>query len=177
LYRWYLVRRMSDGEIRDSMLQVSNELDLKKGGPSAALTPSYKRRTVYGKVSRYRLDQFLQLFDFPAATISAEQRYSTNVPLQRLFFINTDFAQPQAELSARKVVDEADNTGRIKKAYRIVYGRAPEEAELAAGLDYLATEPMRAYEERRAEKDAKEKEKEAAAKGAGKADEGKPDTK
>jgi hypothetical protein len=145
-------------EIRDSLLAVSGELDRKIGGPSAVLTPSYKRRTVYGRVSRYRLDQFLQLFDFPAATITAEQRYSTNVPLQRLFFMNSDFVQQQAEKLARTIADEPDNTARITRAYRAVFGRAPLAAELEAGLAYLGAEPMRAYEERRAEKDAKKAE-------------------
>src|SRR5262249_38888300 len=170
--RWYwrrTGRRMTGEEVRDSSLFVAGALDDKMGGPSEDLIASATRRTLYGRVSRYRLDQFLQLFDFPAATISAEQRFSTNVPLQRLFFMNSDFTQQQAELIARKVADESDNTARIQKVYRIVYGRAPEEAEMKAGLDYLSAEPMRAYEERRAEKDAKEKE--AAAKAAA----GKPD--
>ena len=38
---------------------------------------------------------------FPAPTISAEQRFSTNVPLQRLFLMNSDFMQQQAEKLAR----------------------------------------------------------------------------
>jgi hypothetical protein len=32
-----------------------------------------------------------------------------------------------------------------------VFGRLPTEAELAAGMAYLAKEPMRSYEERKAE--------------------------
>jgi hypothetical protein len=156
LYWHWSLRRLAAEEIRDAMLQVSGDLDLKVGGPSSALSPSYKRRTVYGRVSRYRLDQFLQLFDFPAATISAEQRYSTNVPLQRLFFMNSDFTQQQAELIARKVVDEPDNAARVKKAYRLIYGRAPDDAELKAGVAYLAAEPMRTYEERRIAQDTKD---------------------
>jgi len=146
-------RRMTAEEIRDSMLRVSGQLDLKIGGPSAALTPELKRRTIYGRVSRYRLDSFLQLFDFPAATISAEQRYSTNVPLQRLFFMNSDFVQQQAELIAQKFADEPDYASQVTKAYRAVYGREPEAAELKAGVEFLRAEPMRVYEERRAERD------------------------
>ena len=46
------------------------------GGPSEELTPDFTRRTVYGKVSRYKLDEYLQLFDFPAAKISAEKRFT-----------------------------------------------------------------------------------------------------
>jgi len=57
-------------------------------GPSQDLTPAYKRRTVYGKVSRYKLDTYLQTFDFPSPNISAEKRFTTTVPLQRLFLMN-----------------------------------------------------------------------------------------
>ena len=153
-------RRMTAEQIRDSVLFVSGTLDDKIGGPSIALTPAATRRTVYGKVSRYKLDQFLQLFDFPAPTISAEQRFSTNVPLQRLFFMNSDFMQQQAERLAQKVQDEPDNRARVKKAYRLVFGRDPKDAEVTTALEYLAAEPLRAYEERKARAEAEKKEKE-----------------
>jgi mono/diheme cytochrome c family protein len=144
-------RRMTAEQIRDSVLLVSGALEPKIGGASQELTPAFNRRTVYGKVSRYKLDQFLQLFDFPAATISAEQRFSTSVPLQRLFFMNSEFMQQQGELLARRVESEPDTRARIRKAYRLIYGREPVEAEIAAGAAYVAQEPMRAYEERKAE--------------------------
>ena len=151
-------RRLSAEQIRDAVLAVSGTLEDKMGGPSVALTTTVTRRTIYGKVSRYKLDQFLQLFDFPAATISAEQRFSTNVPLQRLFFMNSDFMQQQAERLAEKLQGEADNRARVTKAYRLVLGREPQPAELTAGVEYLAAEPLRAYEERRLADDAKKKE-------------------
>jgi cytochrome c553 len=154
-------RRMSAEQIRDSVLAVSGALEEKLGGASIPLTPTATRRTVYGKVSRYKLDQFLQLFDFPAATISAEQRFTTNVPLQRLFFMNSDFMQQQAEKIARKLQEEPDNKARITKAYRLVFGRDPSSAELTAGLEYLAAEPLRAYEERKTAEEAKKKEEAA----------------
>src|SRR4029453_6268419 len=91
------------------------------------------------------------LFDFPAATISAEQRYSTSVPLQRLFFMNSDFVQQQGELLARRVSNEPDTRSRIARAYRIVLGPVPTEAELAGGINYMAREPLRAHDERKAE--------------------------
>src|SRR4029079_2592244 len=112
-------------EVRDASLFVAGTLEEKLGGPSEALTPAATRRTLYGQVSRYRLDQFLQLFDFPAPTISAESRFSTNVPLQRLFLMNSDFVQQQAEKLARPAQGETDNTARVKKAYRILFGRDP----------------------------------------------------
>jgi cytochrome c553 len=154
-------RRLTAEQLRDSVLAVAGTLDAKMGGPSVALTTTGTRRTVYGKVSRYKLDQFLQLFDFPAATISTEQRFSTNVPLQRLFFMNSDFMQQQAEKVAEKLQAEPDNRTRISRAYRMVLGREPLAGEVTAGLEFLAAEPLRAYEERKAAEDAKKKEIEA----------------
>jgi len=151
---WRATRqRMSAEQIRDSVLFVAGELDPKVGGPSGALTPFYKRRTVYGKVSRYKLDQYLQLFDFPSANLSSEKRFTTNVPLQRLFFMNSDFMQQEAELVARRVAGEPDTRAKIVKVYRLIFGREPIEPEIRAGLDYLSAEPMKAYEDRRADKE------------------------
>jgi hypothetical protein len=142
--------RMTAEQIRDSVLLVSGALDTKTGGPSAPLTPSYARRTVYGKVSRYKLDEYLQLFDFPSPNLSAEKRFSTTVPLQRLFFMNSDFMQQQGELLAKRIAAEPTTADRIQKAYRLIFGRAATEAEVRAAVQYLSTEPLKEYEERKA---------------------------
>ncbi len=149
-------RRMTAEQLRDSILSVAGGLETKVGGPSETLTPFYARRTIYGKLSRYRTDPFLQLFDFPAPTISAEQRFTTNVPLQRLFLMNSDFMQHHSELIARRVESEPDSRSRIRKAYRLVFGREPRDGELTAGVQYVTQEPLRAYEERKAEATKKE---------------------
>jgi hypothetical protein len=96
-------RRMDAEELRDAALAVAGDLDDAVGGPSEDLTPANKRRTVYGKVSRYKLDTYLQTFDFPPPNISAEKRFTTTVPLQRLFLMNSDFMQIEAEDLARRV--------------------------------------------------------------------------
>jgi Protein of unknown function (DUF1549)/Protein of unknown function (DUF1553)/Planctomycete cytochrome C len=152
-------RRMDAEQIRDSLLAASGALDKKIGGPSETLTPQSTRRTLYGKVSRYKLDDFLQLFDFPSPNISAEQRYATNVPLQRLFFMNSDFVQQQAELLARRIEGESNQTARIQKAYRLVFGRAATPEEIRLGLDYIRNEPLKEYEERKKAEEEKEKKK------------------
>ena len=148
-------RRMTAEQLRDSILLVAGALDTKIGGPPDTLTPFYKRRTIYGRLSRYRTDPFLQLFDFPAPTISAEQRYATNVPLQRLFLMNSDFMQQHGELIAQRVEAEPDVRARIRKAYRLIFGREPIDAELTAGVQYITQEPMRSYEERKADDEKK----------------------
>lgn len=144
-------RRLSAEQIRDSVLMVSGALDSRLGGPSMALTPLANRRTVYGKVSRYKLDEFLQLFDFPSPSQSAEQRFATTVPLQRLFFMNSDFIQQHAERLAEKVADLPDDTARIEKVYRLLFGRAPTADELKAANAFLQAEALKQYDDRKAE--------------------------
>ncbi len=147
-FYWRMDRKRMDSEqLRDAVLSVAGNLDRALGGPSAELTPAFTRRTVYGKVSRYKLDEYLQLFDFPAPNISAEKRFTTTVPLQRLFLMNSDFIQVEAEELAKRVAGEPDNRARIKKAYLLAYGRDPSEEEIKLGLDYLHAEPLREYEE------------------------------
>ena len=125
-----------------AVLFASAGLDLKKaGGPSTDFADDNDRRTVYCKVSRYRLNDFLQVFDFPNPSFTAEQRFSTNVPLQRLFFMNNSFVYRQADRLAKRVYDEGSDEARIKKAYRLLYGRIPTEAEMQAGLEFVHANP------------------------------------
>ena len=140
-------KRLEAEQLRDAVLLISGNLDKSLGGPSTDLTPAFTRRTVYGKVSRYKLDEYLQLFDFPAPNISAEKRFTTTVPLQRLFLMNSDFMQAEAEQLAKRVATEPDNRSRIRKAYLLVYGRDPSEQEIKLGIEYLHAEPMREFEE------------------------------
>ncbi len=167
--------RLDAEQIRDSMLSVSGALDLRMSGPSAELTPGYKRRTVYGKVSRYQMDQYLQLFDFPSPNFSAEKRHATSVPLQRLFFMNSDFVQQQAELLAARTAGEATSAARIQKVYRMLFGRAAADQEVEAGLEFLKSEPMKSYEERKAEPPKKQEDGEPKKDGEGQPDSVKAD--
>ena len=150
-------KRMDAEQIRDAVLDVAGNLDTMEGGPSHELTPDFTGRTVYGKVSRYKLDAYLQLFDFPPPNISAEKRFTTTVPLQRLFLMNSDFVQLEAEALAKRVAAEPDNRARIRKMYTLTYGRLPSEEEIQIGLAYLHSEPMKEYEEDKAKSNDKHK--------------------
>ena len=112
-YYWRANRRRLDAEsIRDAILHVSGGLDTKVGGPSLDLRDEENdRRTLYGSVSRFELDEYLQTFDFPNPNLSAERRYSTNVPQQSLFFMNSPFVQRQAERLVRRLAKETGGDG------------------------------------------------------------------
>ncbi|MFL6463742.1 MAG: DUF1553 domain-containing protein [Bryobacteraceae bacterium] len=140
---WRFNRQRLDAEqIRDSVLFAAGTLDLKKvGGPSTDFSDDNTRRTVYCKISRFRMNNFLQVFDFPNPSFTAEQRFSTIVPLQRLYFMNSNFVYKQAEQVARRVYATGDDNTRIREAYRILYGRAPTPKEAELGLNFLRTTP------------------------------------
>jgi cytochrome c553 len=132
---WRFPRRRLDAEaIRDSVLFVSGQLDLTPGGKATPLDdPKNHRRTVYGYVSRRRTDTMLNLFDFPNPNNTSERRIETNVPLQRLFLLNSPLMlQAAAALTADlKTPDPA-------AAYRRLFARLPNPAELQIAKDYLA---------------------------------------
>ncbi len=139
-YYWRAnARRLEAESIRDSMLALSGKLDSRMYGPSEDLASS-KRRTVYGKVSRFRLDPYLQLFDFPNPGLSAEQRHITDVPPQKLFFLNSDFVLKQAEGLVKRLDTEAGDEAKIRLAYRLLYQRAATEKEIAAGVAFVGEE-------------------------------------
>lgn len=148
---WRANRRRLDVEaLRDSLLYVSGNLDMTVGGPSAELTDDFKRRTVYGKVSRFRLNSLLALFDFPNPSLTSEQRNVTNVPTQRLFFLNSDLVWHQAGFLAERLGAGSDvgNEAKIRKAYRLLFGREATEAEVRLGIEFLRDEHSESGENR-----------------------------
>jgi hypothetical protein len=141
-YSHFTLQRLDAEQLRDSILFVAGDLDVKKmGGPAKEFALDNTRRTVYAKVSRFRIDPFLQAFDFPNPTFTAEQRFSTNVPVQRLYFMNNTFVYAQAGKLAERLYPKPDDAARITEAYRLLYGRVPKADELQLGLTFLKTTP------------------------------------
>ena len=136
-------RRLDVEELRDATLAVAGALELEAGGPPAPLTEAdNRRRTVYGFVSRRRLDNVLALFDFPNPNSHAERRIATNTPLQGLFFLNSDFLMRQADIFSKRVLGQADGPAeQIEGAYRLLFGREPTVEERKIGMEYLAANP------------------------------------
>ena len=134
---WRANRRRLDAEaVRDSLLYVSGQLDVAQGGPAVRLTDENRRRSVYGYVSRRKLDSMLALFDFPNPNSISEQRIQTDVPLQRLFFLNSSLAARQAEALAARLGAGTDPE-KIRRAYRFVHQRDPGRRETELGLEFL----------------------------------------
>ena len=143
------LRRLEVEALRDSLLFASGALDETLGGPPQELESSEnKKRTVYSRIRRSAymcssgtggLDATLQLFDFPDPHISGDQRSNTNVPLQGLFFLNSELVMSQAELLARRLTTSGheDDAAGIQKAYRLLFGRSAKDTEVQLGLDFL----------------------------------------
>jgi hypothetical protein len=136
-YLWRQNRRRLEAEsLFDAMLAVSGGLDRAIGGESKALTADFRRRTLYSRTSRFQQDETLSMFDLPAAAVTCEQRVVTNVPLQKLFFLNSDTVeQRSAALAAR--IDEKSADEAITAAYRILWQRPPTESERRLGRAFV----------------------------------------
>ena len=133
-------RRLDVEAWRDALLSVAGNLDGAIGGPSGNLAAAdFRRRTLYGAVSRHNLDGLLRLFDFPDPNITSERRTVTTVPLQQLFVLNSDFMVRQAKALAARVTSSGSSAddARIREAYRLVFGRNATEAEIAIGVEFL----------------------------------------
>lgn len=143
-YFWRANRTRLEAEgIWDALLQASGALDLSNiGGPSIELSEKTTRRGVYAKVSRMYPSDFQITFDVPAATISAERRYTTNVPQQRLFFLNNAFVHTQAERLAERIKDAGDPAAQVNKAFQLVYQRDATPEEISAALELITMDPM-----------------------------------
>jgi hypothetical protein len=137
-------RRMDVEAWRDSLLAVTGELDPALGGPAHPNIIETKRRTLYAKVARngdvFGSDTFLRLFDFPLMRATVEQRPSSIVPQQFLFFLNSSFMVERAKALVAKVHPLSDsNAGRIEQAYQLLFSRSPEPQELEIGLQFVSS--------------------------------------
>jgi len=135
-----LLHRLDMEAIRDSVLHVTGQLDTRTGGPSASMADDNRRRSLYLTVSRTRLDPAMALFDFPDANGSTDERAVTAGPLQGLYWLNSAFVSRQAIALDERLSKEAKGLNdRIERAYKLLFSRPPDSAELKIGIDYLAS--------------------------------------
>jgi hypothetical protein len=138
-------RRLDIEAYRDNLLAATGDLDLTPPALSASIdSPTNRHRTVYGTVSRTRLDTVLALYDFAEPNMTAPQRDQTTSPLQQLFVMNSPFLKQRAEsLVAASRAD--DNRTTIIAMYRRVLARDPAETEITLALKYLDNATLTQY--------------------------------
>jgi len=133
------LRRLSIEQWRDAVLFVSGELAW-EGGKSLELDdPANHRRTLYGRISRLKLNDLLMQFDYPDANVHAENRSVTTTASQKLFMLNSPFMLSQASaLATRLKAKPAErDEARVQRAYWLLFGREPEPTELKLALEFL----------------------------------------
>ena len=143
---WRMNRQRLEIEaLRDAMLTASGKIDFTAGGVPFSLTaePSVPRRSVYGFIERGRIPAVLNAFDFASPDQHAPMRFTTTVPQQALFFLNSPFVAEQsralaAQLESGATKESSDAAARIRRLYRQIFGRQPEPRELEAGLKFVA---------------------------------------
>ncbi len=139
-------RRLDVEAFRDTLLAVSGTLDDKPVPMSEDLDAAESRhRTVYGRVSRGRLNTVLALYDFPDPMMSAPQRDLTISPLQQLFVMNSAFIKDRAKDLAKLVDSESGNSARVRALYRRALDRDPSPKELDLALSYLEKNTLADY--------------------------------
>jgi hypothetical protein len=130
-------RRLDFESLRDALLVAGGDLDVTVGGPAVNLSaePFSRRRTVYGQIERQNLPGMFRTFDFASPDAHSPQRFTTTIPQQALFLLNSPFAVEQAKrLAARDEIVNAPNAAeRVGRMIALVYGRpaAPNEISLA----------------------------------------------
>jgi len=155
---WRANKRRLDAEcIRDAMLAVSGRLDTRRRpgslvaglrSQSVSLFGFNKRipadldgsnhRSVYLPVVRDRLPDVLDLFDFAEPSLVTGDRETTNVPLQALYLLNSQFVITQSRaLADRLRTGSEDRESRVRRAFELCFCRPPAPAELRAALEFI----------------------------------------
>ncbi len=145
-------RRLDSEPIRDSMLAVSGELDLRmygrgfdlfnnRGGltgfiPVETFGPEGLRRMIYSHKVRREREAVFGAFDCPDAGQSTARRRESMTPIQALNLFNSRFTLERAEAFAARVIREvgANPNAQIRRAYGLALGRDPLPEELAEVL-------------------------------------------
>ncbi|WP_235934724.1 PSD1 and planctomycete cytochrome C domain-containing protein [Candidatus Laterigemmans baculatus] len=143
-------RRLDAEALRDSMLQVSDQLDLRPADGSIIrhrdilvnlagnLHQPSNLRSVYLCYLRSSPPPELAAFDLPEFTSVTGRRDTSTVPGQALHLYNSSFVIAQANSLARCVLREAEGEEpRVRAAFRRALGREPAETERTAAKRLL----------------------------------------
>lgn len=142
---WRMNRRRQDFEtMRDTLLQVSHQLDLKIGGKSVngITADSNKRRTLYTSINRQNVPGLLRTFDFPSPDVSSGSRNSTSVPGQSLFLMNHPLVLKAAQILGEEAEQAANPTAGIEQLYQKILQREPTQEELNDMRAFLETDQV-----------------------------------
>jgi hypothetical protein len=148
--------RLDAEAIRDALLRVSGELDLRAGGPyvptkrtetGEVIVPDgadgAMRRSIYLRRMRTQPDSMLDVFDLPQGGTNCTRRNSSTIPLQSLSLLNSDFIMARAAAMAARLDRTCgdDAAAKVRDAFVIALGRPPDDEERATAEVFIAAQP------------------------------------
>lgn len=159
-YSHFDLRRLTAEEIRDSVLAVSGNLNLKKTEGPSIYPPIPKEvlagqsvpgkgwetsnpedaaaRSVYVHIKRSLGLPILVAFDAPDPDAPCPVRFTTTQPTQALGMINGEFMQSQAKVFAEQLQKASSEPAeQVRLALSRALQRTPTEKEIARGLHFL----------------------------------------
>ena len=158
------MRRLEAEEIRDSILAVSGNLNLKLYGEpiypeipkdilAAQSIPGYgwhtdqtkpedmSRRSIYIHVKRSLIYPLLATFDLPDTDRTTAMRFASTQPTQALGLVNGPFINHQSQVMAERISKEIGPTGDdhafVHRAFALTMQREPTEGEIKVGVTLL----------------------------------------
>jgi len=164
------IRRLEAEAVRDSMLAVTDRLNVKMLGPPVPVTvdevgqaivgidnrdsagrPVSKRaslgadefrRSVYVQVRRSLPMSMLETFDAPLLNPSCEIRNRSTVAPQSLLLMNSDFVLAQSQALAERVIAAfGDNRAQqVRECFHLALCQEPNDAELQAAVSLVAAQ-------------------------------------
>jgi len=161
LFSHFDLRRLTAEELRDSILGVSGNLNLKKvDGPSVypviprevlagqsvpgsgwgKSTPEEAAsRSVFVFIKRSLALPILQVFDAPDPDSPCASRFTTTQPAQALALINSEFASEQAKVLAADVAKKSlsSPSAKVHEVLRRTLQRQPKQDEIDRGTTFI----------------------------------------
>jgi Protein of unknown function (DUF1553) len=162
---WRMPRVRLEAEIiRDQMLAVAGNLDMRLGGPcvypyidprlfqsSTKRTwpgkpdddPSTWRRSLYVYSKRSIRYPLFETFDQPNLINSCEQRNRSTIAPQALLLMNNNFVILESKIFAERLRREAgdDPQAQVERAFRLALGRLPVAFERAKAVEFILSSP------------------------------------
>ena len=148
-------RRLEAEELRDSLLMLSQQLDLTMGGRMLPVrnhkimsgkeiadcnaVHKQPRRTVYLPVIRSGLHEFLTTFDFSDPSVPAGRRNLTTVAPQALFMMNSALVTESCQRIARIVLKHPaiSHQDRVRYVYQLILSRQPTDQEVDLWVRFI----------------------------------------
>jgi hypothetical protein len=155
-------RRLPAEALRDSLLAVGGELNLRAGGPSvfpalpADLQSNYvwqptddaaehRRRSIYLAVKRNLREPLLEAFDLPDSHDTCARRETTTTAPQALVMLNGAWTLDRAAELAGRSLSEAAAGGSsdvenlaVARAYELAFARTATAEELERAAEFIS---------------------------------------